>query len=657
MSSTGRVLQRGEPLLAAGATVSIVSSTDSVVCDSQTTFSGSRTVTLSTSSGPSTSVMCSGASPEVPTTSSWPSWPMSRMSKSSSAKRHGLAVHLGHQRAGRVDRLEAAGLGLLVDDRGDAVGGEDDGGALGHLVGLVDEDRAALLERRDDVLVVHDLLAHVDGRRRRARGPSRRSRRPGRRRRSSRAAPRGGPSWAGRLARSSDSAHWCRIVRERVPRAPPHGPRASAPRALSLRRREHDEPAARQGRRHDGRAALAGAGAQSQDRRLRRPDEPAVGRGPGRAVQPARRHRLPHPARPRRRHVPVGVGADERRQRDADPARAGRPGRAPGQADVLDQARHPAARGPSDPPGRHRRPARPSRDPQAHARRRRGLRRRPQAPAPLPAHTASASITGRNCAAEKDVVENARRRWPAVALRDPRGRGPGQLGRHRGGRGAPRARRRSRPSTSSSSPAAAARSRSCCPSPTRRWSAPSPQARTPVDQRHRARRRHRRCSTSSPTGARRRRPTPARRSFPDAAHERALVDAARDRVPPGAGPPASRRSGRGCAPSSLARSWPTRSRSSASDEQEVAALRARATTRMEARLHRAADQAEHLRRQVVALSPSRPSSGAMPSCSTATGASSWTRTTSGWASCCGSAWPGATSGCGPCRPAPTGATS
>ena len=37
--------------------------------------------------------------------------------------------------------------------------------------------------------------------------------------------------------------------------------------------------------------------------------------------------------------------------------------------------------------------------------------------------------------------------------------------------------------------------------------------------------------------------------------------------------------------------------------QEVAALRARATARIEARLHRAADQAEHLRRQVVALSP------------------------------------------------------
>jgi len=37
--------------------------------------------------------------------------------------------------------------------------------------------------------------------------------------------------------------------------------------------------------------------------------------------------------------------------------------------------------------------------------------------------------------------------------------------------------------------------------------------------------------------------------------------------------------------------------------QEVSALRARATTRIEARLHRAADEAEHLRRQVVALSP------------------------------------------------------
>ena len=35
--------------------------------------------------------------------------------------------------------------------------------ALGHLVELLDEDRAARLEVGDDVLVVHDLLADVDG--------------------------------------------------------------------------------------------------------------------------------------------------------------------------------------------------------------------------------------------------------------------------------------------------------------------------------------------------------------------------------------------------------------------------------------------------------------------------------------------------------------
>ena len=62
------------------ALVMVVSSTDSVVCDSHTTFSGSRTVTFATSSGPSTSWTCSGASPLVPMTSSWPSWPMRRMS-------------------------------------------------------------------------------------------------------------------------------------------------------------------------------------------------------------------------------------------------------------------------------------------------------------------------------------------------------------------------------------------------------------------------------------------------------------------------------------------------------------------------------------------------------------------------------------------------
>ena len=77
---------------------------------------------------------------------------------------HGLAVHLGHERAGGVDGVQAAVGGGVHDRRRDAVRAEDDVGALGHLVDLVDEDRALLLELGHDVDVVHDLLAHVDGR-------------------------------------------------------------------------------------------------------------------------------------------------------------------------------------------------------------------------------------------------------------------------------------------------------------------------------------------------------------------------------------------------------------------------------------------------------------------------------------------------------------
>ena len=77
---------------------------------------------------------------------------------------HGLAVHLGHERAGRVNRGEVAGRGGLVDGRRDAVRGKHNAGTLGHLVGLLDEDRAALSQRLDDELVVDDLLAHVDRR-------------------------------------------------------------------------------------------------------------------------------------------------------------------------------------------------------------------------------------------------------------------------------------------------------------------------------------------------------------------------------------------------------------------------------------------------------------------------------------------------------------
>ncbi len=73
-----------------------------------------------------------------------------------------LVVDLGHQRAGGVDRLELALLGLAMHLGRDAVGGEHDGGALRHLLDLLHEDRTARLEIGHDVLVVHDLLADVD---------------------------------------------------------------------------------------------------------------------------------------------------------------------------------------------------------------------------------------------------------------------------------------------------------------------------------------------------------------------------------------------------------------------------------------------------------------------------------------------------------------
>ena len=108
--------------------------------------------------------MCDGASPAVPSTSSWPAWPISRMSKSSRANR--LASWCTLVTSGQVASIvrRAAVARLRVHRGRDAVGGEHQQRALGHLVGLVDEDRAALLERLDDVPVVDDLLAHVDRR-------------------------------------------------------------------------------------------------------------------------------------------------------------------------------------------------------------------------------------------------------------------------------------------------------------------------------------------------------------------------------------------------------------------------------------------------------------------------------------------------------------
>src|SRR4029077_15665932 len=74
---------------------------------------------------------------------------------------HRLAMDLRDEWTGRVDRVQAAYLRALAHAGRYPVGGEHAHRALRHFDLLFDEDRAALPQLLDDVLVVDDLLAHV----------------------------------------------------------------------------------------------------------------------------------------------------------------------------------------------------------------------------------------------------------------------------------------------------------------------------------------------------------------------------------------------------------------------------------------------------------------------------------------------------------------
>ena len=90
-------------------------------------------------------------------------------------------------------------------------------------------------------------------------------------------------------------------------------------------------------------------------------------------------------------------------------------------------------------------------------------------------------ICGRGSAAEKDVVENARRRWPVGASsRSARSPVQGPDAVTEVSAALRELDARPGPSTSSSSPAAAGRSRTCCRSATRRCVRAVADARTPV---------------------------------------------------------------------------------------------------------------------------------------------------------------------------------
>src|SRR6266516_1778171 len=73
-----------------------------------------------------------------------------------------LVVHLGHQRAGRVDGAQPADLRVAADLGGDAMRGEHHDCAGRHLVYFRHEDGATPLKRADDMGIVYDLSAYID---------------------------------------------------------------------------------------------------------------------------------------------------------------------------------------------------------------------------------------------------------------------------------------------------------------------------------------------------------------------------------------------------------------------------------------------------------------------------------------------------------------
>lgn len=75
----------------------------------------------------------------------------------------GLVVDFGDEGAGGVDDAEVALLGSLADGGGDAMGAEDDDGALGHEVDVFNEEDATFFESADHVVVVDDVVVDVDG--------------------------------------------------------------------------------------------------------------------------------------------------------------------------------------------------------------------------------------------------------------------------------------------------------------------------------------------------------------------------------------------------------------------------------------------------------------------------------------------------------------
>ena len=73
-------------------------------------------------------------------------------------------MHLGDQRASRIEDAEATALGLLLHGLADTMRRKNQRGARRDFVQLFNKDSASGLEVIDHKGVVHDLVAHIDGR-------------------------------------------------------------------------------------------------------------------------------------------------------------------------------------------------------------------------------------------------------------------------------------------------------------------------------------------------------------------------------------------------------------------------------------------------------------------------------------------------------------
>src|SRR5262249_10323542 len=72
-------------------------------------------------------------------------------------------VHLGDERAGRVDHFEGALLGFVTNGGRNAVSAEHQDRAVGHVFDGLDENRAAATQLFHNVRVMNDFVVNVNG--------------------------------------------------------------------------------------------------------------------------------------------------------------------------------------------------------------------------------------------------------------------------------------------------------------------------------------------------------------------------------------------------------------------------------------------------------------------------------------------------------------